>query len=117
MTWELLPPSSRTLVQWAAFTHGPLPDGPIVEENWRRYVEAYVRRPDRPRRFSPTVGWGSWQSGQPIPTWEALPAWQSEFKEWIVANHGPLPDGPVKEEDWKRYAEAWMCQPDRPRAR
>jgi hypothetical protein len=77
-------------------------------------MNAYVSRPDRPKRKLTDVGWGSWQGDRQIPTWQELPPWQSEFKEWIVGNYGPLPGGPVKEEDWKRWADAWMRRPEHP---
>ena len=37
-------------------------------------------------------------------TWKDVAVWQPEFTQWIVQRYGPLPDGPVIEEDFSRYA-------------
>jgi hypothetical protein len=54
LTWDELATQQADFVDWARVNCGPLPDGPIVVEDWRRYIDAYVRRPDRTRP--------SWQS-------------------------------------------------------
>lgn len=39
-------------------------------------------------------------------TWHYAAARYPEFVQWIVATYGPLPDGPIREEDYERFYRA-----------
>ena len=39
-----------------------------------------------------------------LMTWKELAAHYPEFVQWVVARHGGLPEGPIQEEDYNRFA-------------
>lgn len=41
--------------------------------------------------------------GYGIVTWSWVATIRPEFVAWIVATHGPLPEGNVKHDDYERY--------------
>jgi hypothetical protein len=40
-------------------------------------------------------------------TWNDVAYQHPEFVAWVVQRYGPLPEGPVIEEDYERYRTAW----------
>jgi hypothetical protein len=40
-------------------------------------------------------------------SWEDLAKIYPEFVQWVVQRFGPLPDGPVLEEDYDRFKDAY----------
>ena len=40
-------------------------------------------------------------------TWKDLAEKFPEFVQWIVQKFGPLPDGPIEENDYNRFKEAY----------
>jgi hypothetical protein len=43
-------------------------------------------------------------------TWRDVAVRFPEFVQWAVAEHGPLPDGEVKQEDYERLAAAYQAR-------
>jgi hypothetical protein len=43
----------------------------------------------------------------PAATWRDVATRHPEFVQWVVATFGPLPDGPVTQQDYDRYAAAY----------
>lgn len=39
--------------------------------------------------------------------WNDIAVRYPEFTEWVVAEHGPLPDGEVEEADYERLADEY----------
>ena len=42
-------------------------------------------------------------------TWKDVAANYPEFVQWVVARFGPLPDGPIQQEDYERFAAAYQA--------
>lgn len=42
-------------------------------------------------------------------TWKELAAEFPEFVQWVVQKYGPLPEGPVSEEEIIRYTEEFRA--------
>ena len=42
-------------------------------------------------------------------TWHDAAARYPEFVQWIVATYGPLPDGPITEEDYARFYNDYLA--------
>jgi hypothetical protein len=40
-------------------------------------------------------------------TWAQVAVKFPEFVQWVVATQGPLPEGPVEEEDYVRFARLY----------
>jgi hypothetical protein len=45
------------------------------------------------------------------PTWKELARTYPEFVQWVVQRYGPLPDGPINEADYTRYATEYQGGP------
>ena len=43
-------------------------------------------------------------------TWNDVALSYPEFTQWIVQKFGPLPDGPVKLEDYERFKAAYEAR-------
>ena len=41
-------------------------------------------------------------------TWRDVAVRYPEFVQWVVARFGPLPEGPVIQEDYERFANAYQ---------
>lgn len=44
-TWTDVAKMYPQFVQWAVQKYGPLPDGPVKQADYERYVDAYDARP------------------------------------------------------------------------
>jgi hypothetical protein len=44
------------------------------------------------------------------PTWRALAIQYPDFVQYIVTRYGPLPAGPIEEEDYERFKVAYEAK-------
>jgi hypothetical protein len=43
-------------------------------------------------------------------TWKDIAVRYPEFVQWVIQKFGPLPDGPVKQEDYERFFAAYRAE-------